>query len=57
MTPLAILVAEDEENIRLLLEEWLQLHPDSSDARILHARFGTPLAAPESTRKTQVAHR
>jgi len=24
MTPLAILVAEDEENIRLLLEEWLQ---------------------------------
>jgi serine/threonine-protein kinase len=29
---------------KAVLEEWLQLHPDSSDARQMHARLGAPIA-------------
>jgi serine/threonine-protein kinase len=36
---------------RAVLEEWLQLHPESTDARRMHARLGAPLP-PESGRKS-----
>ena len=42
---------------KAVLEEWLQLHPDSSEARLLHARLGAPLGPSEATRKSQTAHR
>jgi hypothetical protein len=41
---------------KAILEEWLQLHPDASDARHLHARLGAPLPSDTQERK-QVARR
>ena len=43
---------------RAVLEEVLELHPDSAEARRLHARYGAPLPALETAaHRTQVAHR
>jgi serine/threonine-protein kinase len=36
---------------RAVLEEWLQLHPDATDARRMHARLGAPLP-PEGGRRS-----
>jgi hypothetical protein len=37
---------------RAVLEEWLQIHPDSSDARRMHARLGAPLPPAEGSHKS-----
>jgi serine/threonine protein kinase len=43
---------------RAVLEELLQTHPESAEARHMHARLGAPLPPPETTaRKGQVARR
>ena len=43
---------------RSVLAEVLQSHPDSTQARRLAARYGTPSSAPEtSLQKSQVARR
>jgi hypothetical protein len=31
---------------RVVLEEWLETHPDSAEARAMHARLGAPLPDP-----------
>jgi Flp pilus assembly protein TadD len=36
---------------KAVLEEWLQLHPDSGEARRMHARLGSPLP-PDGNRKS-----
>jgi glucose/arabinose dehydrogenase len=41
---------------KAILEEWLQLHPDSPDARQMHARLGAPIPSDSQGRK-QVARR
>lgn len=43
---------------RAVLEEVLELYPDSADARKLHARLGVPLPSPETSKtKSEVAKR
>jgi len=37
---------------RAVLEEWLQVHPDSTEARALHAKLGAPLGSEGGTRKS-----
>jgi serine/threonine-protein kinase len=42
------------EAAKAVLEEWLQLHPDSDSARAMHARLGAPIP---SDAKKQIARR
>ena len=42
---------------RAVLEEVLDLHPDSTEARRLHAHYGAPLPSLDSAGRKSIAHR
>jgi hypothetical protein len=42
---------------KAMLEEWIELHPDSQEARRLHARLSAELPAPENASHKSVAKR
>jgi hypothetical protein len=41
---------------RAVIEEWLQMHPESADARAMHAKLGAPIGADNGGKK-QIARR
>ena len=45
-----------KSDARVVLEEWLQLHPESADARAMHARLGGPISQDPNGKK-QIARR